>query len=108
MRKEATEAPGAVQDLERKTSDYLSQVVLLSEGMSRVLKQAEELTAYRKSNGFEAGQPNEVTQDDCIGDNAHLTPAVVDAVVQVGAALTGVMTLPRWDSLRKANRSPYG
>jgi hypothetical protein len=93
-------------DLTAKKSDYLSRVVDLSERLTDVLKDAQELTSYRGDNGFETGGTNAIADADCVGENAHLTAATVDAVVQVGAALTGVMTLPRWASLRKANRGP--
>ncbi len=71
-----------------------------------MFQKAEELSAYRADNGFEIGGANAITDADAAGANAHLTAANVDAVVQVGAAFVGLMTLPRRASLRKVNRTP--
>lgn len=94
------------QSLEQKKSDYLSRVVEFSEEMMQLFQKAEELAAYRADNGFQTGGANPIAEADIVGANAHLTPVVVDEVVQVGAAFVGMMTLPRRASLRKANRMP--
>jgi hypothetical protein len=93
-------------DLTAKKSDYLSKVVQLSEALLEITRDCDEMKLFREDNEFQIGAPNAIVDQDCLGANAHLTAANVDAAVQVAAAIVNTMTLPRRASLRKVNRLP--
>lgn len=93
-------------DFTAKKSDFLSKATTFAEQLLRITRDAEELALYQTDNAFQAGGANAIVDADATGANAHLTAAMVNAVLTVAGQLAGAMTAPRRATLRQASRLP--
>jgi hypothetical protein len=95
-------------NLSSKKSDYVSLVAQFSQRLLALTVDADELSAFQADNAFQSGGANAIVDADCVGANAHLTAAQVNAVMTVVANVSSSMTAARRTTLRQANAKPNG
>lgn len=93
-------------DQTNRKSNFISKVGDLSAQLLALTRDCEELAAYQTDSGFQIGGANAIVDADCVGDNAHMTAALIGSVVTVFGQLGTAMTAPRRASLRNASKLP--
>lgn len=93
-------------DLSAKKSNFISSAVDFSEALLALTRSGEELAAYQAANGFQSGGANAVVDADCVGNNAHLTAATVNAVVTIAGQLGTSVTTAMRNTMRQTDRLP--
>ena len=68
-------------NLASKKSNYLSILVDYAAKASSLARDIQELNNYFIDNGFATAGANAIVDADCVGENAHLTAALVNAAM---------------------------
>jgi hypothetical protein len=69
----------AVQDLSAKKSNFLSACVTAAQALKNVRDQLKQLAEAYNTDTTYSG----IVQGDCVGANAHLTPAILANLLAV-------------------------
>jgi len=95
-------------DLSSKKSNYLSKLVSFADTMLSTTRMADEIHAYALANGFLTAGANAIVDADCVGANAHLTAASVNATDTIAGQLSTAVTTAMRNNLRAADITPQG
>jgi hypothetical protein len=93
------------QDLSAVKSDFATQAGAYAERLLDLVRDGEELEAFWFDRAFGVGSANEIQQGHLVGENAHLTPAILADVVNAIGTLKTALTSGIRGNLRRASRS---
>ena len=92
----------ADQNLSAKKSDAMSEGVRLARQILVTVADAAEWVQNLTSNGFQQGGANAIVQNDIVGENVHLTPALVQQLRTAANAMLASLNDGQKDNLRQA------
>lgn len=91
------------QDLSKKKSDVLSQIVAFAPKAEALARNIAELNSNFVDNGFATAGTNAIVDADCIGENSHMTAALANSAI---AALLNINLTPAQKAtLRQVSRT---
>jgi hypothetical protein len=98
--------PGLAVDLSAKKSDFISRIVFLAGDLLTLAHRCDEASAQFFANQFNGGAANEISQNDIVGANTHLTVADVTSVITAAQAVSTALSSGARDNLRKVLGTP--
>lgn len=78
-------------DLSAKKANYVSREVAAAKRLIDAVNDLMLLQQEYENNGYASGAPNAITDDDCVGSNAHMDAALVANVLTSAQAVAGFM-----------------
>lgn len=90
------------QNLVTKKNDFCIKMSELAREVLLLAQKWGELHLYYQNNGFNQGAANQFVDADLTGQNAHLTPQIIEDVDFLIAGLDAALTAGARSSLRKA------
>lgn len=94
------------QSFSAKKSDFAGAARQIAARILDLARDCDEFASFYFSNTFNSGAAQAIVQDDLVGGNLHLTPAVIGDVVTAAQAVSTAITSGHRDNMRKAIEKP--